>query len=158
MSRLRAVAALALTHHDRGFRALPVPGPTQRAILAANACTVLALLQPLGVTPRLNEYAGTVGLILGFLVLLVLSAGGVFVSWLLTWRRIRDGSLGTQREPPVANRRALHSAAMVARAPRGAVGARACGRSTTARILAARCGWGRREKARHLGSCHRLGA
>ena len=93
MSRLRAVAALALTHHDRGLRALPVPGPTQRAILAANACTVLALLQPLGVTPRLNEYAGTVGLILGFLALLVLSAGGVFVSWLLTWRRIRDGSL-----------------------------------------------------------------
>ena len=96
MSSLRAVAALALTHHDRGLRALPLPGPTQRAILAANACTVLALLQPLGVTPRPNEYAGTVGLILGFLVLLVLPAGGVFVSWLLTWRRIRDGSLGTQ--------------------------------------------------------------
>ena len=80
MSRLRAVAALALTHHDRGLRALPLPGPTQHAILAANACTVLALLQPLGVTPRPNEYAGTVGLILGFLVLLVLPAGGVFVS------------------------------------------------------------------------------
>ena len=51
MSSLRAVAALALTHHDRGFRALPVPGPTQRAILAANACTVLALLA-FGIAPR----------------------------------------------------------------------------------------------------------
>ena len=58
MSRLRAVAALALTHHDRGLRALPVPGTTQRAILAANACTVLALLA-FGMWAFLHTKTGT---------------------------------------------------------------------------------------------------
>ncbi len=60
------------------------------------AVAVFALLQLLGVTPRLNEDAGTAGLILGFLILLVLSAGGAFTSWLLIWRRIRGGSFGTR--------------------------------------------------------------
>lgn len=60
------------------------------------AAAVAALLQLLGVTPRLNKDAGTDGLILGLLLLLALSAGGVFISWLLIWRRIRDGSFGTR--------------------------------------------------------------
>jgi len=54
------------------------------------------VLQLLGVTPRLNEDASTAALILGLLLLLVFAAGGAFFSWLLIWRRIRNGSFGTR--------------------------------------------------------------
>ncbi|MCA0380186.1 MAG: hypothetical protein LCH36_12280 [Actinobacteria bacterium] len=60
------------------------------------AAAVVAVLQLLGVTPRLNEDASTAALILGLLLLLVFAAGGAFFSWLLIWRRIRNGSFGTR--------------------------------------------------------------
>lgn len=62
-------------------------------LLVAAAC---ALLQLVGVLPKLNQETGTGGLALALLLLVPISAACIWISWLIVWRRIRNGSFGTR--------------------------------------------------------------
>lgn len=66
------------------------------ATIGLIAALIAALLQLIGVTPVLNTDTGKGGLILGSIVLVPLTLGGAYLSWLLVWRRIRNGSFGTR--------------------------------------------------------------
>lgn len=58
--------------------------------------TVCALLQLLGVLPRLNQETGAGGLVLALLLLVPISAVCGWVAWLMIWRGVRNGSFGTR--------------------------------------------------------------
>lgn len=62
-------------------------------LLVAAGC---ALLQLVGVLPKLNQETGTGGLVLALLLLVPISGACLWLSWLIIWRRIRNGSFGTR--------------------------------------------------------------